>query len=102
MPNTKKDKSTNTMERAVSTADNAMEKKLSYCFHKKTTSSQFCCITGLGLVDHGQTRKSQEGRKIASKGNTNTNTNTDSWKPYVPNRDPRRADKTSGKREQSN
>ena len=45
---------------------------MSYCFHKKTTSSQFCCITGLGLVDHGQTRKSQEGGKIASQRKTQT------------------------------
>ena len=49
---------------------------LCYCFHKKTTSSQFCCITGLGLVDHGQTRKSQEGGKKASKRKTQTQTQT--------------------------
>ena len=84
----------------MSTADNATE-KIELLLSQKTTSSQFCCITGLGLVDHGQTRKSQEGEKIY-KQKENTNTNTDSWEPYVPNRDPRRADKTSGKREQSN
>ena len=49
---------------------------MSYCFHKKTTSSQFCCITGLGLVDHGQTRKSQEGGKICKQRKTQTQTLT--------------------------